>query len=226
MFDWFWSFWASSPRINANAGFPEDSYNKTHENIDVNTYDNGGIPFRVVVSPRHKTVKIFKRVSCDDDDDGDWKNCKFQVVMQPTKYKRIFVGRDASPIYGSGSERDQFYGNSVFFQLASDPRTYVFVGYKILSFRPSDDILSYRSDMGGSGVPYPFAVGTENTYLMVEEVFIPNHMLYKNDKMGPYEQYYGHDVSSKSDKYKRNHRARKLKRECGFKAVKLIHDRL
>ena len=214
--EWLFSWWSSS-RMSANEGFPDDKFDKTHQNIEVNTYDCGGMPFKVVISPRHKTVKVFKRVF-DDDDDTEIK--MLRVVMKPTKYKRIFVGR--------GSENDKYYGNSVLFQLASDPRTYVFAGGDIYSFRPSENILSYRSDMGNSGVPYPFAVGSENTYLMIEKVFIPNRMLYtdENGKMGPYEQYYGHDAKSKSEKARRRHRMDTLEKECKFKSVKLIHDHL
>ena len=202
--------------MNANEGFPEDKFEKTHKNIEVNIWDNGGMPFKVVISPRHKTVKVFKRVYDDDDDDEE--HPRFVVVMKPTKYTRIFVGR--------GSEHDEYYGNSVLFQ--SDPKTYVFVGDNIYSFRPGEDILSYRSNMGNSGVPYPFAVGSENTYLMIEKVFIPNRMLYidENGKMGPYEQFYGNDVKSKSEKAKRRRREDTLRKEGKFKSVCLIHDNL
>lgn len=188
--------------IKPNEGFLENRYGKTRANVHVDIRYNGGIPFKVRICPKNKTVQIAKIMM---------ESMTYEVAIPPIKYTRIFVGRDASGRYGTGSVRDRFYGNSILFQLKSDPETYVFIGWKIFSFRPNDHIVSYRSDMGNSGVPYPFAVGIDNTYLMLEQVFIPNEML-SND---PYAEFYGHNGRKISPKNCKK-----------FRRVRLLQDRM
>ena len=66
----------------------------------------------------------------------------------------------------------------------------MYIGNKIYEFKTKDEIVDYMSFVGNSDVPYPYAIGTENTYLMIEDVFIPNKELKVFGNEDPYEIYY------------------------------------
>lgn len=63
--------------------------------------------------------------------------------------------------------------NSVLLQLSR--RTFMHIGHAIYTFRvsASEEIQAYRSPMGNSCVPYPYAIGRERTYLLLERVSVP-----------------------------------------------------
>lgn len=73
------------------------------------------------------------------------------------------------------SNREKFSnqdGNSMLFRVRGNK--YIFVGDIIYAFETSDKILKYFSPIEGSDVPYPVAVGTENTYLLLEGEYLRN----------------------------------------------------
>lgn len=226
------SFFPPKPnKPPANQGYPHDEFKRT---VTANIWDNGANVFRVTVSPRRKTFRVYKRVWRKEDED-EFDESKFpkkwKSIIEATRYKKIYVGRDGSYYYGTGKETDQFYGNSVLVELpktkTQKTSTFMFIGDEIFTFCPEDEIVSYRSDMGNSGVPYPFAVGTTYTYLMIAQTYMKNDMLYTDQTMGPYEQFYGHDVSKheKHIKSKRLKRMKYLEQHCKFNKLKLIHSR-
>src|SRR5207244_13484702 len=51
---------------------------------------------------------------------------------------------------------------------------YIFIGQDVRSFNTKQPILQYKSPVGNSAVPYPFAVGPTYTYCMIESKVIPN----------------------------------------------------
>jgi|SRR5271154_3455912 len=159
-------------------------------------HDNGGRPFMVCVDK--KSIDIYQI------NDTDKNDIKWDVLMDRINpYKKIFIGDDPDKPNG------MFKGNSILVQ--KNKHYYIFIGQDIYSFRPKDEIINYVSPVGNSDVPYPYAVGTENTYLMIENVMIANVARLTDD---PYEQYYDH-----SDKYSQS--AGKFKRF----AKKMIHKR-
>lgn len=131
------------------------------------TQYNGGRPYEVTVSGKSIVVK---KHNVDD-------NTYNEVVFSKRNCRQIFVGC-TSPT--------EFAGNS--FLVETKRKTYVHIGRCIYRFITADEITNYESPMGNSNVPYPYAYGTENTYLMLEHVYIPNILRMADD---PYQQYYG-----------------------------------
>jgi hypothetical protein len=64
---------------------------------------------------------------------------------------------------------------------------YLEIGRTIFTFEIADDIIGYYSQVGNSDVIYPYAIGTQNTYLLIEDAFLPNHIITDKD---PYTQFY------------------------------------
>ena len=134
------------------------------------THDNGGRPFEVEKTEEQVHVYLYEW-----QEDNTYIRGK-RVVTTP--YEHFFVGEDEdSP------------GNSVLIKVSA--KKYIYVGEQIYSFSPmkGDTIISYASPIGGNDVPYPYAIGNQYTYIMLENVAIPNKLL--NFKENIYEQWYG-----------------------------------
>jgi hypothetical protein len=178
-----------APRVRVPKSYPADKITKSTSFL---TLDNGGRSFNVVLTPT--SFSVFKRRQITkkerSDNKGDWEildkiidGLKYDVcVVRPTKYIRVFVG--VSPDHGQ-----KFAGNSILVQL--NKKKYMFIGEQIDTFEVNDDIVGYLSPVGNSGVPYPYAVGVKNTYLMIEDTYLPNNMITEDD---PYMQFYGHHL--------------------------------
>lgn len=69
----------------------------------------------------------------------------------------------------------------------------------VFEFRtpPGDEIERYVSMMGNSAVTYPYAIGKKNTYLMIENVFMPNELA--SQRESPYDVFYDTDIASGTD---------------------------
>lgn len=132
-------------------------------------HDNGGNPFLVEIN--ESSVNVFKRNDDNEDVDEDYN----EKILMINPYEKVFVGTDRN--YG-------FSGNSILVKRRDD---YVYIGSEIYSFKPIDIIIDYLSPIGNSDVPYPYAIGSNNTYLMIENVMIENKFLEEED---PYRHYY------------------------------------
>lgn len=135
------------------------------------THFNGGRPFRVKVYGDRVDVFTFEK----------WR-MESTVYKKPvtsfSKYRRCWFGFDSS---GLG-----LHGNTVLVELARSaavvsskskdlPYRYAYIGGdQIYEFETSDSIVSYVSPVGNSDVPYPVAYGTENTYFLLEQRYVPN----------------------------------------------------
>lgn len=155
------------------------------------TLDNGGRPFKVCYDSSRFWVMM------PDDLDAD-KYTYGKVAVEPTRYRRALVGRSPRNAMTefSGGYGPKFDGNSMLFETANTKtttNTYVYVGERVCSFDTAADdrIVSYVSPVGNSGVPYPYAVGESNTYLLIEDAFVPNADLPKG--ADPYEYLYMND---------------------------------
>lgn len=130
-------------------------------------HDNGSRPFEVIVDG--KKVVVNKA-----DETGHY----IINVLEIKKCKQIFIGKD--PVYPN------FNGNSILVE--TKRKEYTYIGPNIYTFKTTDDITGYESPVGNSDVPYPYAIGMENTYLMIEHTYIPNFLRFHQD---PYQQFYG-----------------------------------
>ena len=147
-------------------------------------HDNGGLPFKV--EDRGDAVQIWKQRA----EEELWR--RYAPLIE-ISYTEIFPGRfphrrwrpDVKEHY---RWKPSYKGNSVLLSLGDNK--YVFIGQSIWEFSTGGDrILEYYSPIGNSDVPYPFAVGENYTYLMLEKVRVPNALL--DSSVGPYAQVYG-----------------------------------
>lgn len=137
------------------------------------THDNGGRPFRVELNETN--VMIYK-------EETDELICNFEP-------ESVFIGKsphNKTTRYG-GDDGPFFDGNSILLKM--EGYKYIYIGEVIYSFSCCHEIAEYVSPVGGSDVPYPYAVDTEqNYYLMIENVVLTNvPEKYKN---APYDYYF------------------------------------
>lgn len=129
------------------------------------TYSSRGRPFLVEDYGSH--VEIYE-------------NTAEKPLLLKTRYKKLFVGR--GPL---GKEPT---GNSVLIQVSGSK--YIHVGAIAYSFSlvPGDAIKSFESKMDKHNISAPLAFGKTHTYLLLDQVAIPNELLdFKEDI---YQQWY------------------------------------
>jgi len=179
-------------------GFPwivKETSNGTHRWVKHDGYqihDNGGRPFLVKVGK--DLVEVFQI-------NQELTNELFPVFVHDkliktfSNFEKVFIGKSAE--HGK-----RFDGNSILIKM--DTHKYIFIGREIYSFTTKDEILKYRSDVGNSDVPYPFAVGTKNTYFVIEDTYLPNEMIPEDDLDDPYNFFYSYDDRKKTKVYEKN----------------------
>jgi hypothetical protein len=142
------------------------------------TLENGGKKFKVMINKGKFCVYGLTP-------DKESKNPVYnKLLIKPTTYHKAFIGKDNAK-YNIYKEKD-FTGNSILINLYKGQNLYMFIGHMIYTFNTSDDVVKkYISIVGNSGVPYPFAIGEKNIYLISEKIFFPK--IYNQD---PYMLYY------------------------------------
>ena len=134
--------------------------------------DNGGTPYVVEITPT--TV-------CIEDNKGK--------EIYETPYKKVFLGE--------GRLTDAIYRKGSSILACIKENHYVYIGSEIYSFRTTEPIVAYESPVGSSSVPYPYAVGEEYTYFMLDKEKVPNELL--DHTKDAYGQFYGYTVSKKEE---------------------------
>lgn len=161
----------------------DKSYSRVTDNQTFTTLDYGDRPFRVEVTDQ--VISVYDNYDLVRDGKKKWKKMVQKNLLTVSPYEQVFIGTD--PSYGTKGD-----GNSILVKKSDDE--YIYIGNEIYSFKTTDIIQSYDSPIGNSAVPYPYAVGTNYTYLMIEPVKILNEKLKPGD---PYNHYY-HDRNNKS----------------------------
>jgi hypothetical protein len=165
-------------------------------------HDNGGRPFVVDVNEHQKKLSI--SVSYADSKTG---LSLPPVHFKDYAFKRIWIGDD---VFHYGKKMvgwdPKWKGNSILAQLSAN--RFLEIGKEIFEFTlmAGDAPVAYSSYVGNSDVPYPYLVGKTHTYLMIEDVAIPNEVL--DMKQDAYGQYYGHlegsaHVAASAKKFKK-----------------------
>ena len=137
------------------------------------TLDNGGEPFLVTINGNDVEVTINEK-----------EDPKYGKKVYSVKAEKIFVGDPKPPFF------DDYYtwkkGTSVLLKIG--PEQYVFIGDTIYKFsvEKGDTIVKYYTPTGSCAVPYPYAVGKNNTYLMTSDKDIIPHDLYNPKEEEPY----------------------------------------
>lgn len=150
------------------------------------THANGGRPFEV--EDYGNKVIVYKQ-TYEEEDDIPFHWIREKKLFE-IPYKKIFVG-DNDLNYekyvkkGKGSK-----GNSILLK-HKEKNKYTYIGSDIREFKTinGDLIKKYYSPIGNNDVPYPYAIGEKYTYLMIEQVYIPNEKL--DFTLDIYGQYYG-----------------------------------
>ena len=122
------------------------------------TYGSRGRPFLVEDHGSH--VEIYE-------------NTEEKPLLLKTRYIKLFVGKQ---------------GNSVLIQVSGSK--YIHVGAIAYSFAlvKGDTIKSFESKMGKHNITAPIAFGKTHTYLLLDQVAIPNELL--NFQEDIYQQWY------------------------------------
>ena len=162
------------------------------------THDNGGRPFKVVVSAGE--VSVWKVPESDDSDKVPKPKDYTSLIARYLNPEKVFAGSNsqnerakgrAKDRYGPGG--DMYYkGNTILVKL--DKHKYVHIGEKVVEFTTPDEITRYFSVVGNSDVPYPVAVGETNVYMMVDLRVVARSVFpagYK-DWVNCYGAYYGY----------------------------------
>lgn len=128
-----------------------------------------------------------------------------------TRYQRIWIGdNDLEDPYFP--KKGTYPGNSILIQIKDT--NYLYIGSSIYSFRTEDPITAYYSPVGNSDVPYPYAVGEQRTYFMLDEKSLPNTRL--DAHKDGYEQFYGFHMDPEN----------RQELEDGAFPITLIHKRI
>lgn len=216
--------------------------------------DNGGVPFIVRLSALRGSGKAQVLVAPKEYDDDEEEALHGLAKDHPRvvagykpwrtiPYLRAWVGLDPeepgaprpkrsgllSKLVGAAFGKASWWhgGNSVLLQVGV--RKYVFVGDRIIEFStpPDDAIVELVSPMGNSAVPYPYAIGTTNTYLLIEDTWIANAA--RLPFMDPYEQFYEHDPVT-GEKYtgpvQGNKRMRAHQATHKVQGLRVLHERV
>ena len=138
--------------------------------------DNGGTPF---------VVEITSTTVCVERHQTQGNKEIFE-----TPYEHVFLGE-------KGRLKDAIYQKGSSILVCIKENHYVYIGSEIYSFTTTEPILFYESPVGSSSVPYPYAVGKEYTYFMLDKEKVPNELL--DVKKDAYGQFYGYTVSKKEE---------------------------
>jgi hypothetical protein len=137
-------------------------------NFLVEDYDNKVIIYKITKDYDNNTIEINKKI-------------------KEIKYQEIYFGKVPSKML-KDSNYSYEKGNTILLMI--DKGKYIFIGQCIYSFETKDKekIIKFVSPIGNSDVPYPYAIGENNTYLLLENIYIDNSLLDLNEDI--YQQYY------------------------------------
>lgn len=129
---------------------------------------NGGRPFKVSIDT-NGVIKIYKQ------DNNFLYNIE---ILEVNDYNELFIGYD--PNY------PEYNGHSILIKL--NKHNYIYIGFEIYKFITDDEITNYISEIGNNDVPYPYAIGQNNIYLMIERKYFDKNLF------NPYTLYYRHTI--------------------------------
>jgi hypothetical protein len=150
--------------------------------------DNGYVPYVVEITPT--TLCIIQQNAKERG--HAQQSIKQNTEIYRTPYKHVFLGEKTGRLTDSSIYRK---GSSILACIKENH--YVYIGSEIYSFYTKEPIIAYESPVGSSSVPYPYAVGEEYTYFMLDKEKVPNLLL--DLKKDAYGQFYGYTVSKKEE---------------------------
>jgi hypothetical protein len=139
----------------------EDKYKYiTNDSKNYFTYDNSDRPFLVMIFNDH--IDVYASTSQFSNDEDKTVYIKSLTIGD---FEFVFVGKaNKEEVYKKiEPDTDRHVGNS--FLVKIKKHTYIFIGETIHIMKTTGEILEYFSPMGNSGVPYPYAISKNKTYL-------------------------------------------------------------
>ena len=141
-------------------------------------HDNGGRPFKVVVSNNHvivykqtkeeeqRTEDLNQEIEADDKAyDKKMKRLYSHKLLEWKNVVRVFIGHHPPNVPKSWLGDFVSVGNSIILHVQG--KTYVSIGRSIEEFEAEEPITEYLSEVGNNDVPYPIALSPNYAYLMV-----------------------------------------------------------
>ena len=123
----------------------------------------------VIDFPDRKTVGIWKPVFRSNNGDSD-DVIFFTEFPKPGPDDQFVTMQYLRILPGIDLDDPENIGNTVLLELSHN--TYFCIkGREPFLFKTEDRIEEYFSPVGPNDVPYPFALGTENVYLMIDQKF-------------------------------------------------------
>ena len=122
------------------------------------THDNGGRPFKVVVTGKNIDIFTYKQKKNETleemlTNNYPSKNDYNTLIKSYKKLKNIFIPKD---------------GNTILAHISGNK--YLCIAEFIYEFETKNEkILKYYSHIGNSDVPYPLAVGENNVYFLIDK---------------------------------------------------------
>jgi hypothetical protein len=159
--------WVASNSSTRKARAPPSAAKATYK-----IHDNGATPFKVA-DMAGSTAWIYVASKWDKKNpDAD----PTYTLWKKVPYKTLYLAKDAQK------------GNSLLLKLAAG--RYMYIGDRIYEFNTigGEEVLEYRSPIGNSDVPYPWARTATHTYLMIEDTVIENAVL--PARAQPYDEFY------------------------------------
>ncbi len=146
-------------------------------------HDNGGRPFLVVIEKNE--INVFTHGENNDENNDEDYNYTIHILTIVN-----FLGY-WNGYHPANPTDTRFMGNSILVQL--NPHKYIFIGKNIYMFSTFDIIYDYYSEVGNSNVPYPVALGEDNTYYMLDCKYLTNNQIpIVIQPLELYSYYYGH----------------------------------
>jgi hypothetical protein len=183
-------------------------------------HDNGGRPFCVIVYYSKKKVEVYLNEWVGDMKTGSY--VKGKKIFE-TPYTTIFIGDNDLPYPEADLPKGVANGNSILVNVSGSK--YIHIGMEIYSFetRDKEKIVHYYSPIGGNDVPYPYAVGENYTYFLLDYTTVPNEVL--NLSKDGYTQYYGHPFKGQKREESESYMKKVIKPKIKKFSHKILYKR-
>lgn len=146
------------------------------------THWNYSRPFSVYIDNSKNEVHVFENKYHDDD--------SYEKIFVATFHpQKVFIGESTlnKMTRFSGGHGPDFDGNSILLKM--DVCNYIFIGYKIFSFKSKHDIITFMSHIGNNDIPYPYAIDIKNNYYFLLTDGNDGILKMRVNK-NPYDKYY------------------------------------
>lgn len=182
-------------------------------------HENGGRPFRVVLTKDSQTGKqgadIYKKAPKDDEYDDS----KYSKFVAHIPMHAVYVGKSSGSCESCDHTKQQarqFDGNSLLLHMIGND--YVYVGESIYAFTLAENetVEHYYSPVGNNDVPYPMLVTNLYVYFMLDKKRVPREHFPKDQVWeDAYKLFYGtfeprEGWTSRLDPYKKRFRTTQI----------------